>query len=173
MFHEPHQKHSSLFHTDRNRIYTLEIPFCDLIPAPHKALLILKLPMQTFNRAGRWEPWLRWMAETQNSPHAPSIPTQGSPQAHICAQGQHQSSLFSQHSRAATLPMSLGYQQSVPKLMLLIWVHPGWARSLDSSGEAAAMSLQGGWRWHQGFVAARMGHGKSLVLAAEPWNCFS
>lgn len=84
MFHEPHQKHSSLFHTDRNKIYTLEIPFCDLIPAPHKAFLILKLPMQTFNRVGRWKPWMRWMAETQNSVHSTSIPAQGSSSPHLC-----------------------------------------------------------------------------------------
>lgn len=47
MFYDPHQKHSSLFHIDRNKIYTLGIPYCDLIPAPHNAFLILKLQMQT------------------------------------------------------------------------------------------------------------------------------
>lgn len=106
MFHEPHQKHCSLFHTDRNKIYTLDIPFCDLVPAPHKAFLISELPMQTFNRVGRWKPWMRRMAETQNSLHATSIPARGSSSPNPCPRPTHKSSLFSQHSRAPTLPMS-------------------------------------------------------------------
>lgn len=48
MLYEPHQKHSSLFHICSNKIYTLGIPYCDLIPAPHNAVLISKLlQMQT------------------------------------------------------------------------------------------------------------------------------
>lgn len=163
MFHEPHQKHSSLFHIDRNKIYTLDIPFCDWIPAPHSAFLILKLSMQTFSRVGRWKPWMKQMAETQNALHATSIPTRGSSSPHPCPRPTHKSSHFSQH-----MSCSLSHQQSVPKLMLLIWVHPSRARSLESSREAAGTSLQGGWRWHQGCVAARMGHDEGLVPVTEP-----
>jgi len=47
MLYEPHQKHFSLFHIDKNKIYTLGIPYSDLIPAPHNAFFILKLQIQT------------------------------------------------------------------------------------------------------------------------------
>lgn len=48
----------------------------------------------------------------------PELSQNKAPQAQIRAQGQHKPSLFPQHGRAPTLPMSpcLGYQQSVPKL---------------------------------------------------------
>lgn len=60
--------------------------------------------MQTFSRAGRWKPWMKQMAETQNALHATSIPTRGSSSPHPCPRPTHKSSHFSQHSRAPTLP---------------------------------------------------------------------
>lgn len=48
MFHKPHQKHSSLLHIDRNKIYTLDIPFCDLIPAPTQSISDLEAANANF-----------------------------------------------------------------------------------------------------------------------------
>lgn len=81
MLYKPHQKHSSLSHIDRDKIYTSGIPYCDLIPAPHNACLILKL--QALIVCG-FKHCMKEAAENQNSPHAIPIRTRGFSNPHQC-----------------------------------------------------------------------------------------